>query len=95
MLKHLPEKVLKKIQKHFLYSKKSVIYPDNVNRRVYNSNDPDDIADDNIDDRITKFVNQLSSKFVYRIPLRYFCKLGKINFPAKIDMKVRCTLDTE
>ena len=86
---------LKKIQKHFLCSKKSVVYPDNVDRRVHNSNDPNDITDDNIDDRIAKFANQLSSKFVYRIPIRYFCDLGKINFPVKIDMKIRCTLETE
>ena len=95
MLKHLPEKTLKKIQKHLLYSKKSVIYPDNADRRVYNSNDPDDITDNNIDERIAKFANQLNSKFIYRIPIKYFCDLGKINFPVKNDLKIRCTLETE
>ena len=32
---------------------------------------------------------------VYRIPLKYFCDLGKINFPTKIDLKIKCTLETE
>ena len=39
----------------------------------------------NIDDRITKFKEQLKNEHVYRIPLRYFTDLGKINFPTKID----------
>ena len=89
MLKRLPKKALKKIQKYFLYDRKSVLYPDNVDRRVYNSNDPDNITDDNIDDITAKLASQLSSKFAYRIPLRYFCDLGKINFPVTIDMKRR------
>ena len=82
MLKHSPENALKKIRKHLLCSKKSVTYPANSDRRIYNSNDPDDITDDNIDDRIAKFADQLRSKFASRIPLRYFCNIGKINFPV-------------
>ena len=82
MLKHSPENALKKIRKHLLWSKKSVTYPANSDRRIYNSNDPDDITNDNIDDRIAKFADQLRSKFVSRIPLRYFCNIGKINFPV-------------
>ena len=70
MLKHLPEKVLKKIQKHLLYSKKSATYPANSGRRIYNSNDADGITDDNIDDRIEKFSDQLQPKVVYRIRFR-------------------------
>ena len=38
---------------------------------------------------------QIDSKYVYRIPLKYFCDLGKINFPTKIDLKIHCTLETE
>ena len=65
MLNHLPEKALKKIQKHLLYSRKFVTYPANPVRRIYNSNDPDGITGSNIDDRVAKFANQLQSKFVY------------------------------
>ena len=31
---------------------------------------------------------------MYRIPLKYLCDLGKINFPTKIDLKIRCTMQT-
>ena len=29
---------------------------------------------------------------MYRVPLKYICDLGKINFPTKIDLKICCTL---
>ena len=32
---------------------------------------------------------------MYRIPLTYLCDLGKTNFPTKIDLKIRCTLQTD
>ena len=50
--------------------------------------------DANIEDRQDKFANQIDSKYVYRIPLQYICDLGKIIFPTKIDLKIRCTLQT-
>ena len=96
MLKDFPEKgPPMKIQKHVLYSKKSVIYPPNAGRRVHNSNDAHNITDGNLDDRIAKFSNQLSSTVVHRIALGYFRDLGKINLPMKIDKKIRCKLETE
>ena len=49
----------------------------------------------NIDDRISKLQNQLKNEYVYRIPLRYFTDLGKINFPPKIDFRIKCHLETE
>ena len=49
----------------------------------------------NIEERITKFQNQLYNEYVYRIPLRYFTDLGKINFPLKIDFRIKCHLDTD
>ena len=48
--------------------------------------------DINIDDRMTKFQKQLKSEHVYRIPLRYFTDLGKINFPTKIDYRIKLFL---
>ena len=49
----------------------------------------------NIDDRISKFENQLKNEYVYRIYLRYFTDLGKIHFPLKIDSRIKCHLETE
>ena len=46
-------------------------------------------------EREAKFRNQLKDKYVYRIPLKYICDIGKINFPTKIDMKIRLTLETD
>ena len=56
------------------------------------------VTDENLDERIEKFGFQIDDKCVYRIPLRYFCDLGKIKlikFPTKRDLKIRCTLETE
>ena len=45
---------------------------------------------------LTNFVILRSfGNLVYRIPLKYFCGLGKINFPTKFDLKIKCTLETE
>lgn len=49
----------------------------------------------NIDDRITKFKDIIQSEHVYRIPLGYFTDLGKINFPTKIDYRIKFHLETE
>ena len=37
----------------------------------------------------------LKNKHVYRVPLRYFSDLGKINFPTKIDYRIKLHLETE
>ena len=44
--------------------------------------------------KIEKFANQIDSKYVYRIPLKYLCNLGKINFPTKLDLKIHCMFQT-
>ena len=48
----------------------------------------------NIDKKIKLFKNQLKYEFVYRIPLRYFSDIGKINFLTKIDYRIRMFLET-
>ena len=48
----------------------------------------------NIDKKIELFKNQLKYEFVYRIPLRYFSDIGKINFLTKIDYRRRMFLET-
>ena len=49
----------------------------------------------NIDDRISIFQEQLKNEHVYRIPLRYFPDIGKINFPKKIDSRIKLFLETK
>ena len=49
----------------------------------------------NIDERIELFHDQLADEFVYRIPLRYFSDIGKINFPTKIDYRIKLFLETD
>ena len=94
MLKHLPKNALKIIEKDLLYGKKPVIIPGNEDRRSHNNDNEAFRTDDNLEDREDKFANQIDSKYVYRIPLKYLCDLGKINFPTKIDLKIRCTMQT-
>ena len=90
MLKRLPKKCLDKIEKLMLYRKRKVSYRGNIDQRANNSNTPADITDDNIDKRIRKFVDVINKDNIYRIPLSYFCDLGKINYPVKIDFKINC-----
>ena len=48
-----------------------------------------------MDDRITKFKTQIQNEFVYRMPLSYFSDIGKINFPTKIDYRIKLFLESE
>ena len=106
MLKHLPKDSLKKLEKTTLYRKVPVfLNKTSSNRRVHNASQAgttgtaaqiaarkaNDAKDLNIDHRI----DQLKNEYVYRIPLRYFTDLGKINFPLKINFRIKCHLETE
>ena len=101
MLKHLPKNALKIIETDLLYSKKRVIIQNNLDRRNHNlspansNGEKMQVTDENLDERTEKFGVQIDDKYVYRIHLKYFCDLGKINFLTKIDLKIRCTLETE
>ena len=111
MLKHLPADDLKSIQKTFLYSKKPVYFANtNYNRRNFNSKDivttglntaqikekkKNHAKDLNIDERISLFYDQIADKYIYRIPLRYLSDIGKINFPTKIDYRIKLFLETD
>ena len=105
MLKHLPTDSLKTIQKTHLYSKNPVYFASTLyERRHHNSTGvvltglnaekqkerkEKHTKDLNIDERTTLFKNQLKDEFVYRIPLRYFSDIGKINFPTKTDYRLK------
>ena len=52
-------------------------------------------TDLNVNERITKFQNQVKHEFVFRIPLHYFTDIGKINFPLKIDFRIKCHLEAD
>ena len=36
-----------------------------------------------------------SEEHAYRVPLKYFTDIGKMNFPLKIDFRVKLHLETE
>ena len=92
-----------------LFSKKPVhLAKTSYNRRNYNSKDltftglnTAQIAekkklhatDINIEERILLFQNQIKNEHVYRIPPRYFSDIGKINFPSKIDSRIKVFLE--
>ena len=110
MLKHLPKDSLKTIQKHLLYSKEPVYYANTAyDRRNFNSSNisttglttaeittkkKNHAKDANLEKRIELFHDQLEDEFVYRTPLRYFSDIGKINFPTKIDYRIKLFLET-
>ena len=78
------------------YSSKTVSYNKaTIDGRTYNNTLLADITDDDFDDRIDEFQGQIKNECVYRILLHYFTNVGKINFPLKIDNKIRCHLETE
>ena len=66
-----------------------------MSRRPNNDDTANKRTDDNQQDRIDQFLDQIKNKLTYSIHLSYVCDLGKINFPTKLDMKIRLTLETE
>ena len=92
MLKHLPEKALKTIEKTHLYCKKPVYYTGTgIDPRIHNgeriittglttaqidTKKKNYAKDLNIDACIAKFKDIIKNKHVYGIPLRYFIDLG-------------------
>ena len=110
MLKHMPSKALKTIQKTHLFSRKPVYFADvsyertnhnaagitltGLNAAEQTTAKKAHAKDSNIDDRISLFQEQLKNEYVYRIPLRYFSDIGKINFPTKIDYRIKLFLET-
>ena len=110
ILKHLPSDSLKTINKTLLYDKQPVYYADTTyDRRNHNAAGTDltglnaaqqaakkaaQAKDLDIDQRIAKFQSLLKNARIYRVPLRYFCDTGKINFPTKIDYRIKLFLET-
>ena len=96
MLKHVPKEALEVIENDLRYSRKKVKLPANEDRRderTGNNEDADNRTDDNIDQRIEKFQNQLKTVYYYRIPLKYICDLGLVNQPIRFNTKWRLTFE--
>ena len=80
-----------------LDSKKSIYYnKTSLDRRAHNSagetqtGEKKNETDLNIEERFTKF-----HEHIYRVPLKYFTDIGKINFPVKIDFRFKLHLETK
>ena len=98
LLKHIPKKALAVIENDLLYSKKKVKLPDGEDRRKRHTaagGDAGERTDDNIDERIQKFVTQLQNTYYYRIPLKFICDLGLVNTPVKFNTKWRLTFESD
>ena len=98
ILKHMPKNSLKLIENTLLYSKKKVKLPDGEDRRKNHTaagGDADERTDDNLDERIQKFSNQLKNTTYYRIPLKYICGLGFVNQPIKFNTKWRIIFESD
>ena len=111
MLKHLRSEVLKTREKNILYSKKPLYFAQQgYDWRNYNSKDltftelnasytlakkQNHAQDLNIDERISLFQEKLKDEHVYRITLRYFSDIDKINFSTKIDYRIKLFLETK
>ena len=91
-MKYLPEKSMKKLTKTMLYSNKPVYITNNNDRRPNNSNVAADRTDQNLVFRLKNFANTLKAQTIYRIPLLYFCDLGKVNFSVNTDTRIKITL---
>ena len=103
MLKNMPSKALKTIQKMHLFSRKPVYFADvfyerknhnafgvtltGLNSAEQTTARKAQAKDQNIDDTISLFQEQLKKEYVYRIPLRYFSDIGKLIFRQKFTIE--------
>ena len=99
MLKHIPKKALKTLEEHLLQSKKKVRIYGNENdirahRTTINATAPNR-TDENLTKIIEKFQDQIKSKYVHRIPVKFLCDLGLVNQCFKFDTKYILTLETD
>ena len=96
ILKHMESDALKTFQNNFLYSKKKVSLPTGEDRRKHYMTQNADAAkrtDDNLDDRLDKFSDQLQNEYCYMIPLRFLCDLGLVNQLVKFNTKWLITFE--
>ena len=97
MLKHVPKEDLEVIRYDLMYSRKKVKLPNNEDRQDEHrapGENADNRTNDNMDDRIEKFQNQIKNTKYYRIPLKYLCNIGLVNQPIRFNTKWRLTFET-
>ena len=97
MLKHVPKEVLEVIRYDLMYSKKKLKLLDDEDQRDEHTaagEDADNRTDDNIDDRIEKFQDQIKNTKYYRILLKYLCNIGLVDQPIRFNTKWRLTFET-
>ena len=94
----MPKDLLAITENNLLYSKKKVKFPAGEDKRDTHTaagKDTDNRTDDNIDERIQKFQNQLKNTYWYRVPLKYIVDLGQVNTSIKFNTKWRITFETD
>ena len=92
----MPKNALKVIENDLLYSREKVKLANGKDRRDERTavgEDADDRTDDNLNQRIRKFKNQLKNTYWYRIPLKYLVRIGLVNTPIKFNTKWRLTFE--
>ena len=89
---------LKTFQNDLLYSNKKVNLPTGESRRKHYTTqaaDADKRTDDNLDDRLDKFSDQLQNEYYYMIPLRFLYDLGLVNQLVKFNTKWLITFEQD
>ena len=92
----MPKNALKVVENDLLYSREKVKLPigkDRRDERTAAGEDADDRTDDNLNQRIRKFKNQLKNTYWYRILLKYLVRIGLVNTPIKFNTKWRLTFE--
>ena len=85
-LKDMENDALKTVQNDLLYSNKKVSLPTGRDRwKHYTTQNADGVngKDENFDDRLDEFSDQLQDEYYYMIPLRFLCDLGLVNQPVR------------
>ena len=96
ILKHMESDALKTLQNDLLYSKKKVNLPTGEDRRKHYTTQNADVSkrtDDNLDNKLDKFSDQLQHEYYYMILLRFLCDLVLVNQPAKFNTKWLITFE--
>ena len=98
ILKHMEGDASKTFQNDLLYSNKNAIPPADENRRKHYATqnvDATNRTDDNLDDRLDKFSDQLQDEYYYMTPLKFLYDLGLVNQPVKFNTKWLITFEQD
>ena len=88
---------LKTIQNDLLYSNKKVSLPTGRARQKHYTENADAVnrTDENLDERLDKFSDELQNEYCYMISLRFLCDLGLVNQPVKFNTKWLTTFEQD